>query len=327
MESISRRAFLGRGVLAGTVAATAAIAKPAKAFAAPATGQTKATFIDLTKCAGCGACVTACRTKNTNRYPDPVDDIPVNWPTDGFEDWQEQRDDTDKLTPYNWIYVEQLEVDGVSVNIPRRCMHCDNPPCANLCPFGVQEKTAEGAVVIDHSGCMGGAKCRDVCAWGIPQRQAGVGLYLNVLPGIMGGGVMYKCDMCADRLAAGGVPACVEACPSGAVTFGDQEEMRALARARTEEIGGHLYGDAENGGTSTFYVSPVAFDRIDTALSRKRIALSKKNRTGVPHMKPNVGNRLDTANDMALGMALGPVVGVAAAAIAAAKIVKGDDAE
>ena len=327
MESISRRAFLGRGVLAGTVAATAAIAKPAKAVAAPATGRTKATFIDLTMCAGCGACVTACRAENADRYPDPVDDIPVNWPTDGFEDWQEQRHDTDKLTPYNWIYVEQLEVDGVSVNIPRRCMHCDNPPCANLCPFGVQEKTAEGAVVIDHSGCMGGAKCRDVCAWGIPQRQAGVGLYLNVLPGIMGGGVMYKCDMCADRLAAGGVPACVEACPNGAVAFGDQEEMRALARARAEEIGGHLYGDAENGGTSTFYVSPVPFDRIDAALSERRAGLPAKDGLGVPHMEPDVGNQLDTANELALGMAIGPVVGVAAAAIAAAKVVKGGDTE
>lgn len=59
--------------------------------------------------------------------------------------------------------------------MPRRCMHCDNPPCANVCPFAAHTKTDEGAVVINPDLCFGGAKCRDVCPWGIPQQQAAWG--------------------------------------------------------------------------------------------------------------------------------------------------------
>jgi Fe-S-cluster-containing dehydrogenase component len=61
-----------------------------------------------------------------------------------------------------------------------RCMHCDNPPCIRGCPFEALSKQPEGKTVIDHSICFGGAKCRDVCPWGIPQRQAGVGMYLKL---------------------------------------------------------------------------------------------------------------------------------------------------
>lgn len=322
MEKISRRAFLGRSLFAGAAAATV-LATPGRAVAAPAEGA-MGTFIDLTMCEGCGECVTACGTTNAHRYPDPVDEIPANWPTGTFEDWRAERDATDMLTPYNWTYIEKVEVDGVSLNIPRRCMHCDNPPCANLCPFSVMDKTAEGAVTINPDGCMGGAKCRSVCSWDIPQRQAGVGLYMKVAPGLIGGGVMYKCDMCADLIAEGGQPTCVSACPNGAMTFGPKAEMLAAAEARAAEIGGHLYGATENGGTSTFYVSPVPFDAIDAAIAERRETLPEKVRSGVPGMKPDVENYLETANGMALGYAIAPVAGIAAAAFAAVKTMKGE---
>ena len=50
--------------------------------------------------------------------------------------------------------------EKVQVFVPRRCMHCDNPPCANLCPFGAQYKTPEGPVLINKDLCLGGRKCR-----------------------------------------------------------------------------------------------------------------------------------------------------------------------
>ncbi|UTW69420.1 4Fe-4S dicluster domain-containing protein [Anaerobacillus sp. HL2] len=81
-------------------------------------------------------------------------------------------------------------------------MHCIDAPCQKLCPFGViRKKPNKGAVKIDTNFCMGGAKCRTVCPWDIPQRQAGVGLYMKLAPDLAGGGVMYKCDMCSDLLA------------------------------------------------------------------------------------------------------------------------------
>ncbi|MBS3956451.1 MAG: 4Fe-4S dicluster domain-containing protein [Clostridiales bacterium] len=322
MEKISRRAFLGRSLFAGASAA-AILATPGRAVAASAETAV-GTFIDLTKCEGCGECVTACRVKNESRYPNPVDDIPANWPSGTFEDWRAEREATDKLTPYNWTYVEKVEVDGVSLSIPRRCMHCDNPPCANLCPFSVMDKTPEGAVTINPDGCMGGAKCRSVCSWNIPQRQAGTGLYMKIAPGLIGGGVMYKCDMCADLIAEGEQPACVSACPNGAVIFGPKEQMRDAAQTRATQIGGHLYGATENGGTSTFYVSPVPFEAIDAAIAERRETLPEKVRSGVPGMKPSAENYLDTVNGMALGYAIAPVAGVAAAAFAAVKAMKGD---
>ncbi|MDP2400415.1 MAG: 4Fe-4S dicluster domain-containing protein, partial [Actinomycetota bacterium] len=310
---MSRREFLARSTTATIAGATAlAVSKPGLAAATPSAG-TIGSLIDLTACEGCGACVTACSVKNAGNHPVPVDDIPVNWPTGKSEDWSDLADDTGRLTPYNWTYVEHLEVDGHALNIPRRCMHCDDPACAKLCPFGAQDKDAQGAVVIDHHLCMGGAKCRDVCPWEIPQRQAGVGLYMNLLPGLVGGGVMYKCDMCADMLEQGEQPACATACPTGAMRFGDKEEMRLAAAARAEEIGGYVYGVAENGGTSTFYVSPVPFERIDEAIVAKKADLPQRLQTSVPRMAPDVRNYLDTATGLTATYAAAPIAGVAAA--------------
>lgn len=319
MHDMSRREFLARSVLGG-IAGAAALTTPEPAHAAQA--GSFATMIDLSLCDGCGACVSACKATNSHRYPDPVDDIPVNWPTGGFEDWSHMRDATDRLTPYNWTYIEQVEVEGQTLSIPRRCMHCDNPACANLCPFGAQEKTAEGAVVIDHDTCMGGAKCRNVCPWSIPQRQAGVGVYMDVLPGVMGGGVMYKCDMCADLIAEGDSPACVTACPTGAITFGEKSSMRVLAEERAAVIGGYVYGAEEGGGTSTFYVSPVSFDKIDAAISKRKKEMPEGERVGVPHMQPGVGNYLDSTEGTIKSMAAAPMLGIAAAAVAATRAFK-----
>ncbi len=320
---MSRREFLFRSAAAGAAGASV-LALPKAAVAAEVdTSGSIGTFIDLTKCIGCGLCTDACRVKNEARYPEPVDDIPVNWPTGRYEDWSDKRDLTDRFTPYNWTFVEKVDIDGQQINIPRKCMHCDNPPCANLCPFSVKEKDKNGAVVIDHNGCMGGAKCRDVCPWEVPQRQAGVGLYMKIVPGLMGGGVMYKCDLCTDLLDQGQQPACVSACPTGAQQIGPKEEMKQLAQVRAAGIGGHLYGADENGGTSTFYVSPVPFEQIDKAIARRKAELPEPMQKSVPTMAPDVENYLDTTSGLATSYAIAPIAGVTAAAWAAARAWKG----
>ena len=147
-------------------------------------------------------------------------------------------------------------------------MHCDNPACATLCPFAANHKFENGAVVIDQDTCFGGAKCKTVCPWEIPQRQSGIGVYLKVLPTLMGNGIMVKCDLCSDLLKEGKTPACIEACPQKAMTIGPRREIYAKAEELAKKIGGHLYGKTENGGTSTLYVSPVPFDRLDGAIRK-----------------------------------------------------------
>jgi formate dehydrogenase iron-sulfur subunit len=267
--NLTRRRFLKSVTAAAMVGTAGALSVPRTAEA----GEGKlATLIDLTKCNGCTdrekpACVTACKTIKTGRIPEPVDPIPIPFPTRKVEDWSKKKEVSNRLTPYNLIFVQKAEVDiggdRKTVFIPRRCMHCDNPACATLCPFAANHKFENGAVVIDQDACFGGAKCKTLCPWEIPQRQSGVGVYLKVLPTLMGNGVMVKCDLCSDLLKEGKTPACIVACPQKAMSIGPRSEIYAKAEELTKKIGGYLYGKTENGGTSTLYVSPVPFDRLD----------------------------------------------------------------
>lgn len=329
-EQISRRTFLKRTAFAS--AATGVLL----ATKTPGYAQTDesvedklvGSIIDLTKCDGCKnedriQCVFACKEKNEHRFPQPEKPLLNYWPQKRHEDWSEEQDSIDRLTPYNWTYVESVNVEGKEVHVPRRCMHCLDAPCQKLCPFGVISKSEQGAVKIDEFFCMGGSKCRDVCPWNIPQRQAGVGVYMHVVPELAGGGVMYKCDMCSDLLEKGEKPACETACPKNAIEFGPYEEIREKALKRAEEIGGYVYGDKENGGTLTLYISDVPFDKINEAIEKKKEE-DEDTRWGRPHMKPDVENMLETAKGYMLATLVAPIAGAAAAGISAYKMIKGE---
>ncbi len=272
MSKISRRSFLKRTAFAGTTAGVLLASKKPGYAQQDHSNEEKlvGSIIDLTKCDGCihrgtPKCVLACKEKNEHRFPEPKKPIKNYWPRKKHEDWSEERERTDRLTPYNWTYVETVEVKkkGIkkTVSVPRRCMHCLDAPCQKLCPFGVISKSEQGAVQIDEFFCMGGAKCRSVCPWNIPQRQAGVGLYMHVAPDLAGGGVMYKCDMCADLLEKGQKPACETACPKDAITFGPFEQIRKEAYERAKEVNGYVYGDKENQWNAHFLCVRCSFQR------------------------------------------------------------------
>lgn len=331
MSGISRREFFKRSLASGLAGGLVLTGLGKKVSAGT---QQVGTVIDLTRCDGCKnlkvpACVKACRDENKDRFPRPVEEIGNYWPLKKKEDWSDKKGLTTRLTPYNWTFVQQVQVEYAgkkyALAVPRRCMHCDNPPCANLCPFGAQQKKPEGPVVIDPNICLGGAKCRDVCPWGIPARQAGVGLYMKIAPKYAGGGVMYKCNLCYHRLKVGRQPACVEACPRGAIFIGARGEMRDLAHRRAEAVGGYIYGEKENGGTSTLYVSPVPFEKIHAALVKQKEAQPNPGAPGFPGMPVGVGNYMDSTNGIALGMAVAPVAGAVAAGYAAYRTMKGDE--
>ncbi|MFW5487992.1 MAG: 4Fe-4S dicluster domain-containing protein [Desulfovibrio sp.] len=324
-KGLSRRGFFAA---LGAGAASAALSRPAKANASEdvslpegRAGEELCTLLDVSKCIACGACVDACHEVNGHKYPEPTGKMPVSSPVSRvkIEDWSNRRDVDDRLTPYNWLYIQTAEVEhngeSYEINIPRRCLHCVNPPCADLCPFGAARKQAEGIVRIDADFCFGGAKCRNVCPWHIPQRQSGVGLYMDVLPRFAGNGVMYKCDRCYDRVAQGETPACIEVCPEQVQKIGPRKEIMAEALQLAEERGWYLYGLEENGGTNTIYLSPVPFSELNKAVEKG---------PGKPHLKP-VKNTLAPQEKLSVAVFAAPLAGIAAAAATVIRGVKEDD--
>mgnify|MGYP001766281985 CR=1 FL=1 len=313
-RGMSRRAFFR--TTAGALAASGLV-WPGRSHAA---GRGKlATLIDLSLCDGCPgmsvpACVSACKELNGDTIPAVADPIPVPWPRKTVEDWSRKREVSDRFTPYNYLYVHMAEIEQGgerrTLFVPRRCMHCDNPACATICPFSANHKHEDGAVVIDQDLCFGGAKCKTVCPWEIPQRQSGVGIYLHVLPDYMGNGVMYKCDLCHERLGQGKAPACIEACPQRAMLIGPREEIFAEAEQRARKMKGYLYGKNENGGTSTLYVSPVSFDRINATMTKS---------PGRPDMKPGVERQMAGTDGLGKAVLAAPAVGIVAGAAGALK--------
>jgi formate dehydrogenase iron-sulfur subunit len=306
IPKLSRRSFLKTS--AGVLAASG-LSWPEKAQAAG--GGQLATLIDLSLCDGCPdrevpACVSACKTINRDTIPPVADPIPVPWPRKTVEDWSGKREVSNRLTPYNYLYVHRAEVeqDGErkTLFVPRRCMHCDNPACATICPFSANHKHENGAVVIDQDLCFGGAKCKTVCPWEIPQRQSGVGIYLHVLPDYMGNGVMYKCDLCHERLGQSKKPACIDACPQKAMLIGPRGEIDALAEERARQMKGYLYGKNENRGTATCYVSPVPFDLINGTM---------KKGPGRPDMKPGVDRQMAGTDTIGKAVLAAPALGIA----------------
>ena len=305
-QQISRRKFLQVGV--GAAAGLAVSPLNVGVARAGTKSQPLATLLNIEKCVACGACVEACAETNGSKYPAPEKPYPRMYPDRvKVEDWSDKQDVDDRLTPYNWLFIQstEVEVNGepTEINIPRRCMHCQNPPCVKLCPWGAARQYDNGISQIDSDLCMGGAKCQTVCPWEIPQRQTGVGLYLDLMPNFAGNGVMYKCDRCYDRVAQGDLPACIEACPEEVQTIGPRNEIVAQAHALAREMDGYIYGETENGGTNTIYVSPVPFDRLNDAVEKGK---------GQPHLA-QVEDVMADNNKLARAMLIAPIAGIAAA--------------
>jgi formate dehydrogenase iron-sulfur subunit len=294
-NKISRRSFL-KGTMA-TACTLAAAGIPASAAGAEGKEQL-ATLLDIRKCIGCEACVEACKEVNETKFPDPKKPFPKMYPNRvPIVDWSDKQDVTDRLTPYNWLFIQSATVkingEETELTIPRRCMHCVNPPCVKLCPWGSARLLENGISRIDPELCLGGAKCKAVCPWHIPERQTGVGLYLDMLPSLAGNGVMYKCDRCYNRIAQGELPACIEACPEDVQTIGPRDEIIKKAHELAKEIGGYIYGEKENGGTNTIYVSPVPFEELNKAIEKGK---------GKPHLQ-SVKDSMADSNNLAADVA------------------------
>lgn len=163
---------------------------------APGPGQQYAFEVDLDKCSGCKACVTACHNLNG------LDDGEI-WRSVGL------------------LHGGTSE-SPVQKTVTAACHHCVDPACMNGCPTKAYDKDPQTGIVkhLDDQ-CIGCQYCLFTCPYEVPQFNKKLG-------------IVRKCDMCSDRLAVGEAPACVQACPTEAISIAIVDEEHALEAAQVD---------------------------------------------------------------------------------------------
>ena len=240
-----RRTFLK---VAGVAAIGAGCAGPLLSALASAPGgatdKTKprwAIVIDTKKCErgeGCTKCMDACHlAHNVPKIDSAREEIKWIW-----------------KVPYENAFPES-EQEYLREDLRQRptvilCNHCENPPCVRVCPTRSTWKREDGIVMMDMHRCIGCRYCIVACPYGArsfnwrdPWPREGDdgkpwpnGEPTNPDYPTRTRGVVEKCNFCAERLAKGELPACVEACEHGAIMFGDvndpESEVRKLLDSR-----------------------------------------------------------------------------------------------
>lgn len=150
--------------------------------------MSKGFYFDTTRCIGCCTCMIACKGKN-------------------------------QLEPgVNFRKVSHFETgkfpDATVYHVSLSCQHCENPACVAACPTGAMYKSDEGVVLHDDEMCIGCENCAKACPYGEPV----------LIPEL---NIVQKCDSCVALRAKGQDPACVEACLTRCLMFGDVDELKA----------------------------------------------------------------------------------------------------
>ena len=113
--------------------------------------------------------------------------------------------------------------------VPLNCRHCDDAPCATVCPSGALSRpNLAEPVLVDQDKCIGCEYCVQACPFGV------IVLAENRAADAPGGSkAVIKCDLCVERVAEGLEPACVSSCPVGALAFEEAGSGAREARAKT----------------------------------------------------------------------------------------------
>lgn len=183
--------------------------------------------IDLDRCTGCGACVVACRAEN-------------NISTVGSKEAAKGR-------AKHWIRIERYW-EGTFPNVrlrfmPVLCQHCEAAPCESVCPTYASYHNEEGLNGQIYNRCIGTRYCANSCPYSVrffnffnPVWDKPLHMQLNPDVSVRSVGIMEKCTFCLQRIKAAEAqakaegralrpgevtPACVQTCPTKAMSFGD----------------------------------------------------------------------------------------------------------
>ncbi|MBK7075766.1 MAG: 4Fe-4S dicluster domain-containing protein [Myxococcales bacterium] len=175
--------------------------------------------LNLSLCIGCRKCAEACHHENNHDRSTNNSYIRVLEMQQGSFDMEHGRVDYDHAVPAPGKYY-----------MPVQCHQCDNAPCVKVCPVEATWKERDGIVVVDYSWCIGCRYCEAACPyharrfnWRAPEISADE---INPDQGYLSNrirpqGVVEKCTFCLHRTRKGLLPACLEACPTGARVFGN----------------------------------------------------------------------------------------------------------
>ncbi|MBU4371695.1 MAG: twin-arginine translocation signal domain-containing protein [Proteobacteria bacterium] len=207
-------------------------------------------LVDTTRCAGCQSCETACAEANNLTIPE----------IGNASAFEKVRDTSEK----QWTLVNRFKTEKGEIFVKKQCMHCNQPGCVAACLVKAMVKRENGAVTWE-TNCMGCRFCMVSCPFDIPKFE-----YDSAVPKIQ------KCSLCWEKLEKGQKPACVEACPAEALTFGTRRELIEEAKRRIYQNSGqyisHIYGEHEVGGTGYLYISAVPFEQIGFRTDLGKIA-------------------------------------------------------
>jgi anaerobic selenocysteine-containing dehydrogenase/Fe-S-cluster-containing dehydrogenase component len=224
--------------------------------------------VDLSRCTGCSACVTACYSEN-------------NIPWVGEDEVRRGRE-------MSWMRIERYWEDGEDGQpvdarfIPVMCQHCDNAPCEPVCPVYASYHTPDGLNGQVYNRCVGTRYCGNNCPfkvryfnWFAYAKKAfpePFNLQLNPEVTVRARGVMEKCTFCIQRIRSAQhqaklqdrevrdgeiVTACAQACPSGAITFGNVKDPNSrVAAIKADPRGYHVLEDI-NVRPSVTYLAKV----------------------------------------------------------------------
>ena len=214
-------------------------------------GEKWGMVIDVDKCIGCQACVVACQSENN---------IPIN-----TEDLYNQR------RAVQWIRIERYwegEFPNVKARfIPVLCQHCSDAPCEPVCPVFATYHNAEGLNVQVYNRCIGTRFCANNCPYHVrffnfwePSWPESLKNQLNPDVTVRSRGIMEKCTFCIQRIrrstrdaklegrdledgARELNPACVNACPTDTLVFGDLHDPDSrVAKLNEKELSDHGRG-------------------------------------------------------------------------------------